>query len=484
MQNNSPAPRQYSTIVIGSGAGGSTAFLELSRDPGTILVEEGSQTGGMIKHTSLSETFSTLYRNSGIRPAVGFPTVAVGEGRCLGGSTEINGGLFWRTPEFILEEWEKRGIEFACKNKLKSLFEELERELRVEDEIPTPGYDLDSQILLYACNQKNWKVVSARRMAPGCEKSNLCPIGCPTGAKQTMSTTFIPKGVQNGGVVLTGWRAVRISPQTREVKVHFENEEKESLVLAAPQVVVSCGAIESRRLLQQSGLLKQRIGRIGFHVNTKVIVEFPEKINSQNGTIFNYQLQEFIQDGFLMMSSNFNPAFFTMAANTLNVNDYQEYRRKLDQLAIFTLQFNPKSKLLDFHVMGKTFMLLGLLKKAEISRIRRYLQLSADLLFDAGAKSMKLPFLEQPIVFSKEEAAIQISKAPRSALSLTSVHLMSSLPVPGDKTEDGPLDKSGRLKKDRRIRVLDASILPTNIGESPQGSIMAIVRYLIRNEDK
>ncbi len=480
---NSPESR-YKNIIIGSGAGGSTAFVDLSSSGKTLLIEEGTDTAKTIRDVPISEAFVRLYRDAGARPALGLPTLAIGEGRCLGGSTEINGGLFWRTPRSILNEWNLRGFSFAKDDELTPFFLELEQELSVQDEIQVENYDLDSKILQDACLSRNWKVVPARRMAPRCLKSNLCPNGCPTDAKQTMSQTLIPRGMRGGGEVLTGWRAINIVSLTQEVEVELENSQGEKRKIISDGVIVSCGAIESRRLLQRSGLLRKKIGRIPLHVNCKVIVEFPDKIRSQDGTIFTHQLQEFIDDGFLLMSSNFNASYLALAATTMSPLDYQHYQQQIDHLAIFTLQFKPTSKIIDFHLFGKNFVLFFFLKKQDLLKMKKYIGLTSNLLFDAGAESLKLPFFSTPIVRTKSESLQQIFKAKRGALSLTTVHLMSSIPLPGKGQKKSQIDSWGRLKAHPRVRVLDASIVPSTIGESPQGTIMALVRYLIRKENQ
>src|SRR5207244_11848883 len=95
-------------IVVGSGAGGATAAARL-RDAGldVLLLEEG----GLHR----TETFSTdpatmiqrLYRDAGTTMILGRPPIIFAEGRCVGGSTVINGGMSWRAPERVLEKWER-----------------------------------------------------------------------------------------------------------------------------------------------------------------------------------------------------------------------------------------------------------------------------------------------------------------------------------------------------------------------------------------
>jgi choline dehydrogenase-like flavoprotein len=54
---------------------------------------------------------------------------------------------------------------------------------------------------------------------------------------------------------------------------------------------------------------------------------------------------------------------------------------------------------------------------------------------------------------------------------------MSSCPMGTNK--ESVVDLSGNLRNSKNIFITDASILPTNIGESPQGSIMGFSHKIV-----
>src|SRR5688572_13404793 len=103
-----PSELRAEIVVIGSGPGGAiTACLLAEAGRDVLLVEEGD-------HLPLSscEPFSVdemlqKYRNGGQTVALGKNKIAYVEGRCVGGGSEINSGLYHRTPPEILERWRK-----------------------------------------------------------------------------------------------------------------------------------------------------------------------------------------------------------------------------------------------------------------------------------------------------------------------------------------------------------------------------------------
>tara|TARA_A100001015_G_C14734755_1_gene611307 strand:- start:100 stop:285 length:186 start_codon:yes stop_codon:yes gene_type:complete len=56
---------------------------------------------------------------------------------------------------------------------------------------------------------------------------------------------------------------------------------------------------------------------------------------------------------------------------------------------------------------------------------------------------------------------------------------MSSMRYMPDK--DGLTDLNGKLKDFKNIFITDASIIPGNTGESPQATIMAFSKFIIKN---
>src|SRR4029079_13679508 len=93
-------------LIIGSGAGGATTAAILAEAGlDVIVVEEGPWVGqGAVVPFSL-EQMDRQYRSGGVTVALGLPSIAYTEGRCAGGGTEVNSGLYRRPPAELLERW-------------------------------------------------------------------------------------------------------------------------------------------------------------------------------------------------------------------------------------------------------------------------------------------------------------------------------------------------------------------------------------------
>ena len=99
-------------LIVGSGAGGSTVAYELLKNgKNSIILEEGPNIPSS-KDLNIGKSIVTFYRNNGATPILssnGGPLIGYGQGSCVGGSTYVNAGYFSNTPEWIFNDWIKKG---------------------------------------------------------------------------------------------------------------------------------------------------------------------------------------------------------------------------------------------------------------------------------------------------------------------------------------------------------------------------------------
>ena len=119
-------------VIIGSGAGGSVTAKILSEKGYEVLILEEGQNFNDHNKLGLSNNLDK-WRNFGATPIFSKKNIiSYAEGKCVGGSTEINGALMWRTPENILQKWRTEfEIDDLDTNTMNKYFDEYEKEMSV-----------------------------------------------------------------------------------------------------------------------------------------------------------------------------------------------------------------------------------------------------------------------------------------------------------------------------------------------------------------
>lgn len=467
-------------LIIGSGAGGGTIFYELAKaQKNVLMIEEGISQKDEFKQLSISERTAKFYRNGGVTPVIGNNIFPFSEGRIVGGTTELNGALFWRTPDWIREYWQKElGLSFINTEKFEEVFEYLENLLCVRDSPSDEKYDLPSKKISASARQLGWRTVRARRIAPRCIKLNQCGSGCPNLSKNSIAQTLIPQGISHGGNFLEDTKGLKLNTHRNKVISLSAEIQGESMNIEANNFVVSGGAIQTPLLLHRSGLIKGRSTQLGFHLNSKILVKFDEDINAEKATIFTDQVQEFMRDGILIMSTNYQPEYVGMFLANKGECLIDEVASNYSRYALFTIQIHPEiyGKLTFFaDSVHPTFHL----EAVDFHKIKKGLQKACQLLFKSGAKKIYLP---QPgkVVEKDENVVDTIEELDASKIEISSVHAMSSIPI-RTTPKRNELNTEGKLYGYENLFIIDASMLPTTIGESPQGTIMALAKTIFNN---
>ena len=474
----------FDYIVVGSGAGGAAIFNELARlNKEVLLIEEGTDftKESSVSGNQVAASFLEKYRNAGLSPVLGNPSFTFSEGIGLGGSTEVNGALFWRTPSKVIDEW----VEFyklQTMQKLEEHFEFYEDTLGMNNSHSNLAIDQNvvSRKLKEACTKLDWLVEPAKRIAPRCQGLNYCATGCPNRSKNSMSLTLIPEGRNLGGRVMTNFKILKfeLSNQVVTGVIGVDGKTGRVETIRCNNLILSAGALATPEILFRSSNLRFSRNQVGFHLNTKIICEYPDKVYASRGTIFTEQVQEFLEDRFVFMTSNFQPEYLALNLGSLDRRETERIFHQIDHMAIITVQIRPfgygmqlhhkysSSKFFRFQNNDRDLLRLSLIKAVEA-------------IFLSGAKRVLLPFGTQ-FIESLEQAKLAITSSSLQEWQLSSVHAMSTLPMRVGKS-DKNVSEDGSISSFRNLWICDASIIPTTIGESPQETIMALVRNLVKN---
>ncbi|MFJ8434883.1 GMC family oxidoreductase N-terminal domain-containing protein [Kitasatospora sp. NPDC094019] len=458
-------------LVIGSGAGGSTAALELAGAGREVRVlEEGPRVSQeWITRASPAENLRLLYRQGGLLPIHGAPTIPFGEGRCVGGTTVVNGGLFWRPPERLLEDWASAGVDGFRAHHLAPHLAEAERRLGVVDQRPGPG-NRDSVLLARAADRLGWRWAPARRVVRGCRHANRCVTGCPTGAKQSMLVSYLPAAERLGAVVEPDTRVLRLEHDgTRVTAVHALRDGRRLRYLPRT-VFLAAGPIGSALLLRRSGIGGHGPGRvIAFHVNFRTVARFGEPVRATEGTIFTAQLQEFADQGVRVMPANLTPGSLAAALAAHPAGTIDRMLAQLDRVAVYTTQVSVRGTTRLLPVPGLGAVLRHRLTTGDRDLLRSAFRHTAELLLEAGAVEL-LPPGPAGLTTPAETDDFALHGRPER-WDLISVHAMASCRM-GPSALGGVCDNQGRPYGFLNLRLCDASVLPGATGVSPQETVM------------
>ena len=143
-------------VIVGSGAGGAVSAYELAKRGMKVLVLEA---GPYVPSKDFTENFTdsldTLYQDHGSQSNSDGDLLVL-QGACVGGSTVVNGCVCFRTPDFILQDWQRDfGLSELTVDELAPYFDEVEKNLAVHDngehEIPRHG-----RLIRAGANRLGW----------------------------------------------------------------------------------------------------------------------------------------------------------------------------------------------------------------------------------------------------------------------------------------------------------------------------------------
>ena len=471
-------------VIVGSGAGGATMAAELA-DAGVdvVVVEEGGYHPTESFTAEAGRALRTLYRDGGMGLALGKPPVLFSEGRCVGGSTVVNGGMSWRTPGRVLRRWaEEEGVAAISERDMEPHFAKVESRISVAHQDPeTIGNDM--RLLKAGATAKGWQIIPNLRNQLHCAGTNNCTNGCPTGAKRSMLVTNIPRALTRGARVFADCRVERITQSGGAVTgvegrfVRPGRNRGPRLTVRSQVVVAAGGAVQTPALLARSGL-RSRSGLLGrnltLHPNAKVIAFFDEEVVGWHGVHQAYQVREFIDDGILLTAVNIPPSLVALGLPS--------HGRDLGQVMAEYNRMITAGCLVEDTGSGRVRNIPGLgpqvfyqLTDHDAERVLRGIALTAELMFAAGARRILLPFAGAPEV--RDLAGLQDllgRPVPKRSIELFTVHLMGTARM-NDDPRRGVVDSFGAFHGVPGLFVADASLFPTPIGVNPMETIMALV---------
>ncbi len=471
-------------VVIGTGAGGAACGAELAEAGLDVLfIEEGAHHPTSSFNPYVTESVPRLYRDASATIIMGNPPIPFVEGRCVGGSTVLNGGMTWRAPEKILEDWERiTGQPDLGQKALEPIFRQVEERVSAKPQIEA-SIGEDNRIMAEGARRLGWRYQPNHRNQDRCVGANSCVVGCPTGAKQSTLVTYMPRALKAGARALTELKAESlliengrcVGVMARGVNPRTRKPDR-SVTVRAKAVVVAGGAIQTPGLL-----LKHKLGRpskqLGknflCHPNAKVLAVYDRPIRAWEGVSQGGQVREFHDDG-IVFAENFIPPGALAAQIPWHGKGAWDLMQDYDRMVltgVLVEDSRPGTVTTNF--------LSGPVAQYDVTPLdhRRFLKgikALATLHFEMGAARVILPFSNLHEARSVDDLKrIDETQRGPSTMDLFTVHLMGTARM-GSRREQSVVDLTGELWDLPGCYVADASLFPTAIGVNPQITIMAL----------
>lgn len=467
-------------VVVGSGAGGGVVAKELAeRNIATVIVEEGKYWTRKDFTGQAVESFRKFYRRPSEMFTFGNTIIGLPMGKMVGGSTAINTGTCWRTPEWILNRWVKElGLVDFSPEKLEPYFKRVEAILRIEeakDEI-IGGI---KNVIARGCDALGFRHYPVKRNAPDCDAQAVCDFGCPTDARLSTNVSYIPYALRSSALLLEETRASRILIENgRAVGIEAESvSSNKKITIRSKVVVLACGAI-----MTPAFLLKQRIcnssGLVGknltIHPGVGVGAYFEnDDISPHKHTPQGYCIDSLHREGILFLGSGLPIDLGAIAIPYIG-EKFSEVMSGYEHTAWFgaMIEDSPSGRVFLFN--GRPLIFYWL-KRREIELLKKGIVTLSRVYLHAGAKHVFPPVrgLEEINSLSDLNHLIQKKISAREFKTIVAFHPLGTCRM-GVNPATSVVNMNHETWDIKNLFICDGSVVPTSIAVNPQETIMAL----------
>ena len=469
-------------VVVGSGAGGAAAARVLAEAGLKVIVlEQGPYRDARTYSRDPLDAIETLYRDGGLTMCEGRPMIPMPVGRCVGGTTVVNSGTCFRTPDDLLLRWrEEHGITWATE--LEGEFERVEAALHVRP-VDRERSGRNAQLCAEGAEALGISNGPIPRNAGRVVCCSSCPAGCALDAKQAMHVSELPRAALAGArvraqvkvsdVIVEAGRAVGVRGVAGEAAEPYE--------VRARAVLLAGGALGTPELLLRQGGLANSSGRVGRHLRIHPVCWigglFDERVDGWEGVMQSWYVDEWHDRG-ITLEATFTPlpyaAHWLRGAGT-------EFKDKLEdfgRLGMVGVQYEDRSEGRVALRRGRGVRIGYRVSREDGANIRFGIARAAQVMFAAGATEA-YPQVGRlgPIGPGEEVATVERARVAPAALRLEAFHPMGTTRMGADP-RTSVVDPTGRAHDVPGLYVADAGLFPTATRVNPMVTIMAFARKI------
>ncbi|HEY3803289.1 MAG TPA: FAD-dependent oxidoreductase [Kofleriaceae bacterium] len=465
-------------VVIGTGAGGAVVARELAEaGVAVVMIEEGAY---FDRSDFTGRTFDMqqkLYRRGGATFSIGNIGIPIPLGQTVGGTTTVNSGTCYRTPDRVLANWQHElGLHELGPDGLAPYFERVEGVLGVA-RAKAELLGGNGRVIARGCEALGLTRHHAlARNAPDCDGQGVCCFGCPTDAKRSTNVSYVPLALRAGAELFTRAKMTRIIVESGRARgVVAKTRDGHALTVRAKAVVIACGSILTPLVLARQHLAG-RSGQLGknlsIHPAAGALAEFDEQILPWKGIPQGYAIEDLHDEGILYEGAMV-PLEMTMSVTQLIGPELVRLAESFDHVASFGFLVEDTSRGSVSEVMGQPVIRYWL-GDEDVAHIKRGLDVLAQIYFAAGARRVHLPVAGFDVLESVDELGkLRRSTIRARDLDLSAYHPLGTARMGLDPASSvvGP-DHQCHDTPD--LYVVDGASVPTALGVNPQVTIMAM----------
>lgn len=481
-------------LVIGSGPGGATAarvLAEAGRE--VVLLDEGGDYTGLDLTQRDGAMFDQLYAERGGRMTSDL-SIAILQGRVLGGGAVINSCDVVPFPDGVLEHWQKKyGLGELSPSTLapyqKRALDDLSANFIQEAQLNEANRRLRA-----GAEKLGLRGYVMRHNRVGCAGLGTCMLGCPVNAKRNPRMVAIPRALAAGARVFIRGRALVLEDARAELKtvrvVALDGRgyhPRYLFQIRAKRVIVAANSIGSAELLLRSGVGNELVGRhLSLQPQIPVVAIFDQPIRAYDGIPQAYAVTEHENEhhpehglwGFRVEAQFATPgnvASLLPLVGPLGKDTMALYDRMAAALVL--VPDEPTGRVRVGESPGRPIVEYRHAESHK-QRLREGIAVAARIYFAAGARRVMVPTVP-PLVFDREAdvaRAHSLRLEPATA-SMVSAHQQGAVRFsPSART--GAADPDGQVYGTRGVYVFDTSGFPTTASSHPMAPIITMSHYL------
>lgn len=489
--------------VVGSGAGGAHVAARLAEAGKRVVVlEEGKYNTSKDFNMNEADMYPLLYQEGGNRATADL-SIAILQGRGVGGTTVVNWTTSFRTPRHVVEWWsEHHGVKIKY-DELTPHWDRVEARLGIE-RVQLGFANRNNRVLWDGAKKLGWEASLLKRNVRECANLGYCGTGCPIDAKQSMLITLIPEAVNYGAEVYANVHVETIagnaSRKITEVRgvVHDPKTDKPTgvRVTVKPKLtVLSGGGINNPLIFHRSGIgnANGRVGKRTFlHPACGTIGLFDHEIAPFYQAPQSVSSHQFARRGegkmsFFLEAAPLQPMLGSTALSGFGESHaaWMERLPNANALVMIGIDgFDPndpdEGASVTLRSDGRPKVDYKWTPRLE-ECFREGVRACAQLQLAAGSREV-LTMHNDPVVVRRESELAQLDKASFAKLrhKVFCAHVMGGCAMGGDPKKS-VVDSELRHHEFDNLFVVDGSVFPTSLGVNPQVSIYGLSSWASEN---